>query len=97
MRSFQNSCATAAMMCGSSLQRLSASTLRARRAGRGASATASAHRRPLAGHSCSALAMAASAALALPERCSSRMAASHRSSLRGFFRRACAVGRPHRV
>ena len=50
--SFLNSCATAAMMCGSSLQRLSASTLLARRCGRGAMLMASAQSTPLVGFSC---------------------------------------------
>jgi hypothetical protein len=89
LRSFQKSCATAAMMWGSSLQRLRASRDRARRCGRGAMATASALRGPLVGQSCSALAISVSAALALPARCSVRTAASHSSSFFGFFSRAC--------
>lgn len=52
LRSFQNSCATAAMMCGSSLHRFSASVDLDLRCGRGARAMASALSTPEVGHSC---------------------------------------------
>lgn len=54
LRSFQNSCATAAIMWGSSLQRFSASVDFDLRWGRGASAIASALSTPDVGHSCRA-------------------------------------------
>lgn len=91
-RSIQNSFATAANTCGSSVHRLRASYDRALRTGRGSDAIACAHSKPAVGHSCNAFACNWPAAfdadevalefVAAAARCSTRIAASHR---RGFF------------